>query len=172
MNQTRGWQTITILIIMLFLYLFKILLYNDLRHLASSVSSELGGSNKAALTESDTKLILLKHQHNELMKQNNADEIVSEIPSVITLLESLAQMVVDNNLKLSSIEPLATKQQGNLIAYSFMLQVIGTYKNTGLFIQSIENTFPLTRFSKVDLKPNTIDGVDGVLQIVIYSIHQ
>lgn len=170
MNQTRGWQTITVLAIMVFLYLFKILLYDDIGHLVSSVYSELGGRNKTALTESDTKLRLLKHQHNELMKHNKAMSQVSVISSVTELIESLSQIVVDMDLILFSIEPLATKQQGSLIEYSFMLQVVGTYKNTGLFIQSIENTFPLTRFEKVGLKPNATNGVDVVLQLVIYSI--
>jgi Tfp pilus assembly protein PilO len=81
-------------------------------------------------------------------------------------------MVVDKNLMMSSIDPLTTKQQGNFTEYSFMLQVVGTYKNTGLFIQAVENTFPLTRFEKVDLKPNAIDGIDVVLQLVIYSKRQ
>ncbi len=57
-------------------------------------------------------------------------------------------MVVDKNLMMSSIDPLTTKQQGNFTEYSFMLQVVGTYKNTGLFIQAVENTFPLTRLKK------------------------
>lgn len=172
MDQTRGWQAMTLLVIIVFLYLFKIVLYIDMRHLASTIYSRQASNNVAALTESDTELNLLRRQFNELMMQNKAIAQVSAVSSVTELIEALSQMVVDNNLKLSNIEPLATKQQGNLITYSFMLQVIGTYKNTGLFIQSIENTFPLTRFEKVYLKPNTIDGVDGVLQIVIYSIHQ
>lgn len=172
MNQTRGWQTITLLIIMVFLYLFKVLLYDDIRQLTSSVYSELGGNNKAALSESDTKLSLLKHQRNELMKHNEAIVQVSEISSVTVLIESLTQMVVDYNLKIASIEPLATKQNENMKEYSFMLQVIGTYKNTGLFIQSFENTFPLSRLEKVELRPNTIDGIDGTLHLIVFSNHR
>ncbi|MCB5252614.1 MAG: type 4a pilus biogenesis protein PilO [Candidatus Cloacimonetes bacterium] len=170
MNQTRAWQAMTLLVIIVFLYLFKILLYDDIWHLVSSVYSELGGRNKTALTESDFKLSLLKHQHNELMKHNKTMSQVSMISSATELIESLSQIVVDMDLILVSIEPLATKQQGSLIEYSFMLQVVGTYKNTGLFIQSLENTFPLTRFEKVGLKPNATNGVDVALQLVIYSI--
>ncbi|MDD3523340.1 MAG: type 4a pilus biogenesis protein PilO [Candidatus Cloacimonetes bacterium] len=172
MNQTRGWQAITLLIIIAFLYLFKIALYNDIKHLASTIYSKLAGNSVAALTETNTEFNLLKHQQNELITQNKAITQVSVISSLTELIESLSQMVVDKDLMISSIEPLTTKQQGNLIEYSFMLQVKGTYKNTGLFIQSVENTFPLTRFEKVDLKPNTIDGVDVVLQLAIYSIRQ
>ena len=172
MNQTRGWQAMTLLIIIIFLYLFMITLYNDMRHLASTIYSKQASNSVAAITESDMELILLKRQYNELIMQNKAIPQVSAVSSDTEIIESLSQMVIDKDLMISSIEPLATKQKGNLTEYSFMLQVVGTYKNTGLFIQSVENTFPLTRFEKVGLKPNATDGVDVVLQLVIYSIRQ
>lgn len=172
MNQTRGWQAMTLLVIIVFLYLFKIALSKDMRHLASTIYSKQAGNSVVAFTETDTELNLLKHQQNELIMQNKAIPQVSVVSSATDLIESLSQMVIDKDLMISSIEPLTTKQQGNFTEYSFMLQVVGTYKNTGLFIQAVENTFPLTRFEKVGLKPNATDGVDVVLQLVIYSKRQ
>jgi hypothetical protein len=65
MNQTRGWQAMTLLLIIAFLYLFKILLYDDIRHFASTIYSKQAGNSVVALTETDTELNLLKHQQTD-----------------------------------------------------------------------------------------------------------